>query len=71
MSPGSERAHGICAMEVKGERGSLSSVAGPLGRFLGFTQAHLANLKTLSVPCQKQGMKQEGDLLRKGPGGEG
>lgn len=47
----------------KRREGSLSSVAGPLGRFPGFTQARSANLKTLSAPCQKQGTKQEGDLL--------
>lgn len=55
----------------KRREGSLSSVAGPLGRFPGFTQARSANLKTLSAPCQKQGTKQEGDLLGKGSVGEG
>lgn len=71
MSHGSEWDHGICAMEVKGEGESLSSEAAPLERFPCFTQAHSANLKKPSMPLQKQGMKEERELLGKGPGGGG
>lgn len=36
------------------------------GKVPGFTQAHSANLKTLSVPCQRQGRREEGICWGKG-----
>lgn len=68
MSHDSEWAHGICAMEVQGEKRSHCLW---WQRHWEVPVFHPSSFSKLSMPCQKQGMKGGGVCWEKGSMGEG